>query len=78
MPNLIYTTVIGVVAIGGTWLGNYVFNSPEKATAQIQTISEKISEDRQEISALKTQNENFEKWLSRIELKLDKVIDTKK
>lgn len=38
-------------------------------------ITEKISEDRERISALEANKDNLEQWLKRVENKLDRVIE---
>jgi len=62
-----------ILAIAGSYWGN--LSATEAKIHDVSTvINKEISEDRQRISSLETDNKQMKEWLNRIEAKLDKAI----
>lgn len=75
------TVTIGAAVTAGTILVSGLtsyFTDRIRGTVQLNEVKaelkEDISKDRQNISALQSDNESMKKWLERVEAKLDKAI----
>lgn len=68
---------VALLSSGVTWVGNYVLNSPAKSAEAVKMVETELGNTNQRLSSLEAKNDNLEKWLSRIEAKLDKTLNNK-